>query len=449
MRTVVLTGGTVVTSLSPPNVVRADVAIVGDRIMDVGSAPLAGQVVLDCTGCLVMPGLVCAHHHLYSSLARGMPFSLEPPRTFVQILRRVWWRLDRALKLGDVWMSAWAGAADALLSGTTTIVDHHASPTAIEGSLDEVGSALAQLGARGILCYEVSDRDGPGASQAGLKENRRFAEQREGLGDPGPTLLRAMIGAHASFTLSHETLAACVEAATELGSGIHIHVAEDQADQRDAQARFGTRVLQRLSDAGALDRRALLAHCIHLDQDELALLRASGATSVHNARSNMNNGVGHAPVAAFDRLALGTDGLGGDLFTEAQAAYWRARDAGVSIAPQWAADRLAESASFAGAAFDEPLLGRLEKGAPADVIVLEYAPPTPLTSENLAGHLVFGLSSRMVRDVFVGGDEVVRGRRLTRANADALWARSRDAAQELWERMERIPEHPFTSAGDE
>ena len=161
----------------------------------------------------------------------------------------------------------------------------------------------------------------------------------------------------------------------------------------------------------------------------------------------MNNGVGHARVEAFDRLALGTDGIGGDMFTEAQAAYWRAREADPGVTPQWALDRLAESARFAGSAFQEPSLGRIEKGAPADVIVLEYAPPTPLTAENLAAHFVFGLSSRMVRDVFVAGEEVVRDRFLVRADEAALRSRSMESAKVLWRRMEEIPEHPFVPAG--
>jgi putative selenium metabolism protein SsnA len=446
--TTVLAGGTVVTSLSPPEVVEADVTMANGRIVDVGTGePPSGASVLDCSGCLVMPGLVCAHHHLYSSLARGMPLTLAPPRSFVEILRRVWWRLDRALTPGDVWMSAWAGGADAVLAGTTTIVDHHASPHAIEGSLDQVGSALARLGVRGVLCYEVSDRDGPERAEAGIKENRRFLEQREGLEETRSSLLRGMVGAHASFTLSQDTLTACADAARELGSGIHVHVAEDGADQRDAMARFGRRVVTRLAEAGALDERTLLAHCVHLDDDELEMLRAAGATAVHNPRSNMNNAVGHAPVERFDRLALGTDGVSGDMFEEAQAAYWRAREASLEVTPQWALDRLAESARFVAAAFDQPLLGRIETGAPADVLVLEYAPPTPFTAKNLAGHLVFGLSARMVRDVLVAGEEVVRDRTLVRVDERELRARCREAAKALWRRVEQIPEHPFVPAG--
>ncbi|HEV8420718.1 MAG TPA: amidohydrolase family protein, partial [Actinomycetota bacterium] len=309
------------------------------------------------------------------------------------------------------------------------------------GSLDQVAAALEALGVRSLLCYEVSDRDGSEAAKAGVEENRRFFK------GGSFELARGMVGAHASFTLSEETLAACVDLARSEGAGIHIHVAEDAADERDAEARFGTRVATRLAEAGALDDRALVAHCIHLDAAELETVRDSGATAVHNPRSNMNNRVGHASVQRFSKLALGTDGIGGDMFAESKAAYWRARESDPSIGPAWVLETLAESARFAGSAFGEALLGRIEPGAPADLVVLEYDPPTPLTEENLAGHWVFGLTARNVRDVMVAGRWVVRDRRLVQADDEELTAGSREFASRLWRRMEDIDEHPFMPAG--
>ncbi|HZD16515.1 MAG TPA: amidohydrolase family protein, partial [Actinomycetota bacterium] len=267
----VLAGGTVVTSLDPPAVVEADVAVRDGRVFEVGrGSRLSGAEPIDCARCLVIPGNVCAHHHLYSALARGMPYRLEPPTSFVEVLRRVWWRLDRALIQPDNGLSAAVGAADALLAGTTTIVDHHASPNAIDGQLEAVGSALTDLGVRAVLCYEVTDRDGPERAAAGIEENRRG--QKDAFRN-----VRAMVGAHASFTLSAETLAACVELARSADVGIHIHVAEDGSDQRDSLARFGKRVVERLADVGALTERSLLAHCVHVDEPEIDLIRQSRA----------------------------------------------------------------------------------------------------------------------------------------------------------------------------
>jgi len=440
----VLAGGRVVTSLDPPAVTEGDVAVEGGRVVAVGRAgAVTAAERIDCAGCVVIPGNVCAHHHLYAALARGMPYRLDPPQTFVEILQRVWWRLDRALDTETVWASAACGAAEALLAGTTTIVDHHASPNAAEGSLDVIAGAVGRLGARAVLCLEVSDRDGPERAAAGLEESRRFLRR-----EPGPDLVRAMVGAHASFTLSDETLAAIVSLADGFDTGVHVHVAEDAADERDALARFGLRVVERLAKAGALTERSLLAHGVHLDRREIELVRERGTWVAHNPRSNMNNRVGRAPVVDLgERVTLGTDGLDGDVFAESRAAYWRGREADPRVTPRWLLARLAASARFVGERFGEPALGRVEPGAPADLVVLEYDPPTPLTAESLGGHWVFGLSARAVRDVVVNGSVVVRGRCLVRVDERELRARSRELAERLWARVDEIPPHPFEPAG--
>jgi putative selenium metabolism protein SsnA len=427
---------TVVTSLDPVRLAGGDLWVAEGRI----AAPGKGTRI-ECDGVLVAPGNVCAHTHLYSALARGMPYALAPPRTFVQILQRVWWRLDRALDEASVRASVLVGGAEALLSGTTTIVDHHASPNAIEGSLDVAAAALESLGVRSVLCYETSDRDGPERAQAGLEENRRFLERvrRE-----RPPLLRGLVGAHASFTLSDETLAACAGTAHGFSAGLHVHAAEDAADERDALARGGVRVVERLERAGALDERTLLAHGVHLDDAEIAAAAAAKATIAHNARSNMNNSIGRAPVGKLDgRLALGTDGIGSDMFEESRTAYFRLREDDGTAAPDWPLARLADSARLAGRIFEEPLLGALEPGAPADLVVLDSAAPAPVHAGSFAGHWIFGLSSRHVRDVMVGGEWVVRDRRLTRMDAEAVAAAALPEAERLWQRLDELGPHPF------
>jgi putative selenium metabolism protein SsnA len=441
-----LSGATVVTSLDPPAVERADVVVVeGGRIGAVTSERVrfARAEWLDCTGSLVIPGNVCAHHHLYSALARGMPYRLDPPRDFLQVLQRVWWRLDRALDRASIWASAMSGVADALLSGTTTIVDHHASPEAIDGELDAIAGVVGDAGARMVLCYEVTDRDGAERAARGLEESRRHLKEDVGWG-----LVKGMVGAHASFTLSDETLEACVGVGREHGVGLHVHVAEDEVDQRDALARFGKRVVARLADAGALSERSLLAHCVHVDDAEIRLIRDAGAWVAHNPRSNMNNRVGRAPVARLgDRVALGTDGIDGDMFAESRAAYWRAHEEDGSIDPSWVLGRLAAGTAFVGQGFGEPLLGRVEKGAPADLVVLAYDPPTPVTADSLGGHWVFGLSARLVRHVVVNGEVVVRDRHLTRIDETEVRARAREQAERLWRRMDELGAHPFEPQG--
>jgi putative selenium metabolism protein SsnA len=385
-----------------------------------------------------------------------MPYRLPPPRDFVEILRRVWWRLDRALDEESIRASARVAAMEALLAGTTTLVDHHASPGAIDGSLDILAEEFGRLGIRSILAYETTDRDGTGHARAGLDENRRFLAR---VAATRPALARGLVGAHASFTLSDATLEGCVDLAHSSHTGLHVHVAEDAADERDAEAAHGHSVLARLERAGGLDAGSVLAHGVHLDRSEAALFRASGATLVHNPRSNMNNAVGRAPLGLLGpRVALGTDGIGADMFEESRLGHLRhleersatsdaepldsPDDAG-STDPAWPLARLAAGARLVGEEFDEPSFGRVVAGAPADLVVLDYPAPTPLTVGTLAGHWMFGLSARAVRDVIVAGRVVVRERRLTAVDQDALAADARPVATRLWERLETIEEHSF------
>jgi putative selenium metabolism protein SsnA len=438
--TLLLAGGTVVRSIRPPVVESGDLLIEGGRVAPAGASGADAQRV-DCSGCLIVPGNVCAHTHLYSTLARGMPYHLAPPRTFTEILQRVWWRVDRALDPVTIRASALAGGMEALLAGTTTVIDHHASPASVTGSLDIVAGVLAELGIRSVLCYETSDRDGPTVARDGLAENARFLGATMAGERP---LARGMVGAHASFTLSEETLAACADLARGQTVGLHIHVAEDAADQRDAGARFGRRVVARLAAAGAIDERSLLAHGVHLDPAEIDLVRGSGATVVHNARSNMNNAVGRAPLVAIgERVALGTDGIGADMFEEGRTAYLRRRDEDLETVMSWPLDRLAEGARVAGEAFGEPLLGRLVPGAPADAVVLRYPAVTPVDASTLAAHWLFGIGAGSVRDVVVAGERVVADGRLVRVDADAVAAEARDGATRLWRDLEDIDVHPF------
>jgi len=444
-----LTGGTVIRSIRPVVIEAADLLMADGRIADgrladgipAGKAIPRDTVRLDCSRCLIVPGNVCAHTHLYSTLARGMPYELAAPRTFVEILRRVWWRLDRALDPETIRASAFAGGMEALLAGTTTLIDHHASPAAVDGSLDIVADALEEIGIRSVLCYETSDRDGPAVADQGIAENARFLAATS---DGERALTRGMVGAHASFTLSRETLAACADLAREWGVGLHVHLAEDAADERDAEVRFGMRVAARLAAAGALDGRSLLAHGVHLDPSEVELVRETGATVVHNARSNMNNGVGRAPLGALgERVALGTDGIGADMFEEGRTAWFRRREE-VPVTPMsWLLDRLAEGARVAGGAFGEPLLGSLEPGAPADAIVLHYPAVTPVDAQTLAAHWLFGLTAGSVRDVIVDGVLVVRDGRPVHVDADVVAAATRAAAAKLWRRLAGIDVHPF------
>jgi cytosine/adenosine deaminase-related metal-dependent hydrolase len=248
-----------------------------------------------------------------------------------------------------------------------------------------------------------------------------------------------MIGAHASFTIGPSTLESLVGAARDTHLPIHIHLAEDAADERDSIERYGVRVAERLSEAGALQDGDLVAHGVHLDEREIDIVDSSAAWIAHNPRSNMNNGVGRAPVEKMGpRVALGTDGIDGDLFAEAKACHFGATHAHAGLSPDRVVGWMTAGSTFAGSLWKDPLLGTLETGASADVVVLEYPAPTPFNSANLAGHLIFGIDATAVRDVIVGGRFVVRDRRHALVDEEDLAARCRVAARKLWTKMQDL-----------
>ena len=322
-----IAGGTVVTGLQPPTVESADLLIGGGRVVAVGDvrqasgasgasgAEQAISETIDASGCLVMPGNVNAHTHLYSALARGMPYGLEPPTNFVEILQRVWWRLDRALDDDSVRASVLVGGMEALSSGTTTLIDHHASPNAIGGSLDLIANAVETAGVRAALCYEVTDRNGREGAQAGIQENVRFLSS---LSARQSGLLAGAFGLHASLSLSEETLADCLTAARSLNTGFHVHVAEHEADEYDSLYKYGKRTVDRLALAGILGPKSIVAHAVHVDPVEKNLLHDTGTWVTHQPRSNMNNAVGVAEAEKLlDRgitVGLGNDGFYNNMF---------------------------------------------------------------------------------------------------------------------------------------
>ena len=430
-------------TLDQPALETADIRIKGGRITERGAGlePLPGEETIDLNGSLVMPGMVCAHTHLYSALARGMPAPPRAPANFREILELIWWRLDLALDEETIYWSALAGALDAARAGTTCLFDHHASPSHITGSLGIVREAIEKVGLRGVLCYEVTDRGGDRKRDEGLGENRAFLESvRSSLSadlKPGgrASLFRGMVGAHASFTLTDGSLASCAELMREYDAGIHIHVAEDLCDTDDARSRYGIGPVERLDRAGALNERSILAHGVHLSKRDLEIARARGVWFAHNPRSNMNNQVGYAPVTDFgDRVMIGTDGIGADMFEEARAAFFKGRDERTGlVADDWMR-ALANNNRIASNAFGVEL-GSLAAGAAADLIVLDYQSPTPVTAGNLAWHLAFGLTSASVRSVMVNGKFIIKDRVSPIDNQD-IYGQIRKASERLWARLE-------------
>lgn len=436
--TILIQSATVV-ALDPVAVKPADLRLKDGRILERATQlePRDGEEVIDASGKLILPGMVCAHTHLYSTLARGMPAPPRVPTNFTEILELVWWRLDRALDDETIYWSAIAGAMDAARSGTTCLFDHHASPSHIKGALGIVREALEKIGLRGVLCYEVTDRGGLAERDAGLVESRALLDvvrQAAASTNQPASLFRALVGAHASFTLTDESLAGCAALMRDYDAGLHIHAAEDKVDTEDAQAKYGVGVIERLAQLDALNDKTIIAHGIHLSDCDIAIAREANVWFAHNPRSNMNNQVGYAPVASFgDRLVIGTDGIGADMFEEARFAFFKGRDGRAGFgADEWLR-ALANNHRLASQAFGFAI-GALDAGAAADLVMLNYRSPTPLTADNLAWHLAFGLSSAAVESVMVAGRFIIRDRKPAYDEA-ALYQQARRATEKLWDKL--------------
>lgn len=416
----------------------------GERIVALGPEAELRQrypdaPTLDARGQYVMPGNICAHTHFYGAFARGLAIPGDAPKDFPEILERLWWQLDKALTLEDVHYSALVCLVDAVKHGTTTLIDHHASPNAIAGSLDAIAAAVNQAGLRACLCYEVTDRDGPDKAQAGITENVRFARSISNLQS---TNLAATFGLHAAFTLSDETLAACKAA---WSGGFHIHIAEHEADEYHNRNRHGLRAVDRLYHFGILGPESIAAHCVHIDPREAEILRDSGTWVTHQPRSNMNNAVGAADIEGLLRLGIKV-GLGNDGFSNAMWEEWKAaylyhkaahrdprRASGYTITEL----AITNNAALANVFFPQAPLGVLQPGAFADIIFVDYHPITPISAGNLPWHILFGFEPSMVTTTIVGGKVLMQDRRLLFLDEAAITARSRELAAQVWERFSK------------
>ncbi len=423
----------------------ATIAVEGEKVVEIvpgalpeSNLPKDQDQWIDATGRLVTPGLVNAHTHIYSALARGIALKDPPPANFLETLERLWWRLDRALTIEDIELSARLHGIECLRSGVTTIFDHHASQRAIRGSLRAISTALDDLGLRACLCFEVSDRDGPAAAAAGIEENRSFLRE---CAETDGSMRRAKFGLHASFTLSDETLKTSGRAGEAAGTGFHIHVAEGAIDQQLSRERYGRGVVERLNDVGILGEGTIAVHGVHLDDREIEILAASGAWHAHCPQSNMNNAVGAPALSRFGRAgvrtALGTDGFTANMFREGLAAHLLQTHlagepgAGYKTVPDLL---FGANAALARETFGVEI-GCLAAGSQADLVVWDYVPPTPLAKENLWGHVLFGLVNARAMEVMIAGKHRLAGGLLVDGDEDAIFMRCREAAARLWERF--------------
>ncbi len=440
-----ITHATVVTLGDNPQILPDHaIYIKDDTIQAIGKtedleAQYSSEDVVDAKGQYVMPGNICAHTHFYGAYARGMAIPGPAPKDFPQILERLWWPLDKALDKDSVRASALVCLVDAIKHGTTSLIDHHASPNHITGSLDTIADAVDAAGLRAVLCYEVTDRDGMDKMHAGIDENTRFMQSTEGRARVAGTF-----GLHASLTLNKDALKACADA-IPANAGFHIHVAEHEADEDDSLERSGKRVVERLNEYGIWRHNTIAAHCVHIDEAERNILKDSGVWITHQPRSNMNNGVGAADIDGLleegMKLCLGNDGFSNNMWAEWKTAYLLHKV--VNRDPRYANGmNIAKMAWYNNARlveqfFPQTTLGEISIGAKADLIFVDYNPFTPLTEGNLPWHLIFGFESSMVTTTICDGQILMRDRQVLVLDEKAIAEEAMALAPKVWEQYTR------------
>lgn len=399
---------------------------------------------LDAEGQFVMPGNICAHTHFYGAFSRGLGIPGDAPANFVQILDKLWWHLDKALDEEGIRSSALVCLVDAIKHGTTSLIDHHASPNAIDGSLDIIAGAVNDAGLRASLCYEVTDRDGAEKAEQGIQENLRFIKRIQ-KHDPSDVRLQSHFGLHASLTLSDETLARSRDLCPD-GVGFHIHAAEGMADQEDSLEKSGLRVVHRLDQFDILRPQSILAHGVFLGESEIELLAQCGSWLTHQPRSNMNNAVGVAPIEQMlkkgVRVGLGNDGFSNTMWQEWKEAYLlhklEHRDPQRMNGNTVIRMAVENNSELMTQIFDGLRIGEISEGAAADLIFVDYHPFTPMTPGNLPWHILFGFQESMVTATLVAGKPLMIRRELLTLDEEEIAAKAMQVSRETWQRFEKI-----------
>jgi len=442
MNRYILDGGVIITFDSARPILEDMAILVEDGIIK-QIAPLSTLAEVACEridvqGKIIMPGLINAHHHFYSTLVTGLG-KAAPSKDFNQVLENLWWRLDKKLLDEENYMSALVSSLSAIRKGTTTIIDHHASPFAVHGSLKQIARGVKATGIRASLCYEVSDRDGKPIADEGIAENAEWIKSCSANPDEH---LKGLFGMHAAFTLSDDTLKKIAVQVQNLSCGTHIHAAEADSDERFNIDHYGKRVVERLNEFELINNNSILAHGVHLNPKEMMLVAEKGAAIVTNPQSNLNNAVGIADVCKMSELGitvgLGTDAMTVNMLEEVRVGIW---------AQHYKQNDPSKGfMELAGALFfNNPVIaqkywgkghGTISEGSAADIIVIDYDPHTPLNHETWIGHLVYGISQANVSATICAGRMLMwEGELLLDIDEAEIKAKSRELAAGLWNRF--------------
>ncbi|MCI9059938.1 MAG: putative aminohydrolase SsnA [Lachnospiraceae bacterium] len=422
-----------------PFMEQGAVAIEGTRIAQVGpeqelKAKYPDAEYIDAKQGVIMPAFINAHEHIYSAMARGLGIKGYNPKGFLDILEGQWWTIDRNLTMEQIKYSAMETILAGIKNGVTTIFDHHASFGQIKGSLFTIAEAAKELGMRACLCYEISDRGGKEKARESVMENAEFI--RYALKDDAD-MIAGMMGMHAQFTISDETMELAAANKPE-EAGYHIHVAEGIEDLHDCLKKYGKRIVDRLMDWGILGEKTLLGHCIYINSHEMELIKDTDTMVVHNPESNMGNACGCPPALELVKrgivTGLGTDGYTHDMTESFKVANVLHKHHLCDANAAWGEvpKMLFEhNAAIAGRYFSAPL-GVLKPGAAADVIVVDYDPPTRLDESNCNGHILFGMTGRDVITTIGNGKVLMKDREIKVADTKEVMAKCRESSAKLW-----------------
>jgi putative selenium metabolism protein SsnA len=401
------------------------------------------EEIFDAGGQLLMPGLICAHTHFYGAYSRGMAIPGAAPQDFSQILQKLWWPLDQSLTFQDVKYSTLVCMIDAVKHGNTTLFDHHASPNAIEGSLDIIEECFLESGLRGVECYEVTDRGGEEKGNQGIRENVRMINKLRQ--NPGQGRVASTFGLHAGLTLSEKTLDKCRESVDDK-VGFHIHVAEHQVDEYDSIQKTGMRVVDRLRKHDMLGENSIIAHGVHMDMREIELVKESATWLSHQPRSNMNNAVGLADIDSMMRIGvkvcLGNDGFSNAMWDEYRTCYlahklWN-NDPQRMNGADLAEIAFYNNADLASHFFSQNgKIGVIQEGAQADLILVDYNPFTEMNTGNLPWHIQFGFRDSMVTATMVAGQWLMKDRELLTLDEKDITEKAMQSSKEVWQRYQK------------
>jgi putative selenium metabolism protein SsnA len=420
------------------------IAVGGGKIIEVNEVTSLEKKypsveVIDAAGRIVMPGIICSHSHLYGMLLRGAPLNIEPPSDFTQILQRVWWPMDEAMNFDDAYASALVACLEFAKSGVTTFADTYSGPNSISGVLDYIGKAVEEVGIRGFIAFEVTERHSVEEGEKGVLENVRFAEKVQ-----PDSRVRPLLSIHASFTVSDPLIRRVKQLSLRHKTPITIHASEGLVDLHHNLENYGKRTIERLSDVGLLGPDVVLAHCVNLDEHEIDLVSKTGTGIAHNPMSNMLNAVGVAPVLEMLKrnitVGLGNDGYIFDMFENMRTAFLlhrvHHRDPNV-IDPY----TILEMATINGAKLYglQNEIGSLEPGKKADIILIKPSVlPTPLNASTVLGHLINTVDGDDVETVLVAGKPIVKNKKLLTFDETKAQIIAQTAAVKLWDRMKTM-----------